>query len=273
MEQVKKPIKKAIILLGTFLIAMMCSLSTWAAVSFSGSDNIEIEAGVPYKMDMTVHNEKGKIAHTYNVKVLSCSQNLHVAIDYNAYLSNKTQEYVYVVGNKPGQGTFVIQYEVSDWSADYAHYTMTRTVHVDVKKSSVLNIDGCLMSYGSKYFCIWLVNNSAKPVTVLSSGAKAYDSDYYTFDRKLKVKKTTLKPGISKLLYLKTNKAAWPDVSDYHIGIRVKFGKRKYQVVLWPGVGAPIGLSGKSEIKLGKSWKSPVPYQNGRYLDFSVNGF
>ena len=88
----------------------------------------------------------------------------------------------------------------------------------------------------SKWFVVPVTNNGELPLTIYSSGAKAIDCDYTSWDRKLKLKKgksLTVKPGRTVNVYFKVvGRSAHPDYEDYTINYYVSYNGAKYKATV-----------------------------------------
>lgn len=90
----------------------------------------------------------------------------------------------------------------------------------------------------NNYFEVKFYNNANKAITIYSSGAKVMHTDYKSFDRNLKLKKSTItiKPHKSATIkfYVK-GRVTWYDYAKYTLQYKFKFDGKTYTARTWDG--------------------------------------
>lgn len=87
----------------------------------------------------------------------------------------------------------------------------------------------------NNYFVVKIKNMGDAPLTILSSGAKAKDFDYKSFDRNLKISTTTIKAGKTKTLKFKVKgRTTWYDHTDFWIVYKFKYDGKTYTGRFYP---------------------------------------
>lgn len=93
------------------------------------------------------------------------------------------------------------------------------------------NFSGYIEDYYTRnnYFAVRIKNMGDATLTILSSGVKAKNYDYKSFDRNLKVSTTTIKPGKTKTLKFKVKgRTTWYDHEDFWITYKFKYDGKTY---------------------------------------------
>lgn len=105
---------------------------------------------------------------------------------------------------------------------------------VSIKGRKKLYAGGTITSYNTRtnIFTMKFKNCSSKKVTILPSNIIAVDSDYNSFDRKLKIGKSiTIKPGQEKKIkFHVVGSHTWYNVNDFCINYSIKYKNKKYRI-------------------------------------------
>lgn len=110
-------------------------------------------------------------------------------------------------------------------------------VKVEYYKSIRAQADVVGYNTRSNIFTIKVKNISNKSIRVLSNKAYAFDDDYKSFDRRLKViKGSVIKPGKTvKVKFKVLGSVTWYNEQDFQICSYWKWGGKKYWVTVMPG--------------------------------------
>lgn len=105
---------------------------------------------------------------------------------------------------------------------------------VKIKGRKKFYAGGILTSYDtrSNVFTMKFKNCSSKKTTILSRNIIVVDSDYSSFDRKLKINKAvTVKPGQEKKITFRViGNYTWNNVNDFCINYSVKYRNKIYRI-------------------------------------------
>ena len=105
---------------------------------------------------------------------------------------------------------------------------------ITVKGKKNLYAGGILDSYSTRnnVFVMRFKNCSKKNVTIIANDGVAVDSDYKSFDRNVRLKKSiSIKPGqVRKLKFYVIGGYTWYNVDDFCINYTVKYSRRKYRM-------------------------------------------
>lgn len=105
---------------------------------------------------------------------------------------------------------------------------------VSIKGRKKLYAGGTITSYNTRtnIFTMKFKNCSSKKVTILPSNLIAVDSDYSSFDRKLKIGKSiTIKSGQEKKIkFHVVGTHTWFNVNDFCINYSIKYKNKKYRI-------------------------------------------
>ena len=114
-------------------------------------------------------------------------------------------------------------------------YVVTKKIKIKIKSNKKLTISSELYDYVTRdnYFQVKIKNKSYKTITVLSTGAKAIDKDYKSYDRNLRTgryRNIKIKPGKTKYVNLYViGSNTWPDTDDFTIKVRIKYRGKIYK--------------------------------------------
>lgn len=114
------------------------------------------------------------------------------------------------------------------------------------------NFNVSLDSYNTRgnYFVAEFKNYSNKPLTIYSSGAKALDDNFKSYDRNLRLTSSTIKirpKSKMKVKFYVKGRVTWYNVKDFTIYYKFKFDDRTYNGKFWYA-------SDSSAFKIGKKW-------------------
>ena len=219
-------------LLPVVLLVVMVTLlfSVPVMATITGPDNLTVTVGQPIPVMYS--------SSSFIINWIS-ETNVTVYRDGDSGLPPNSQGVFYVAGLKAGTGQFTI----SDGQE-------TKTVTVNILPGKALCIDGCLTDYytRSNTFEAYIKNYSSSTITIKSTKAKAYDCDYKTFDRSLRLKGSgKIKPGVEKRILFKVKgRTTWPDVDDFYVKCKIKYGKKTYDMCIYP--------EGYVVLKMGGTW-------------------
>ena len=132
--------------------------------------------------------------------------------------------------------------------------TATAKCVIKTKAHSSLRAQASITNYNTRTntFTVKIKNISKKNIKVFSANAMAYDDDYTSFDRSLKLaggkSSITINPGQTKELNFKVNgEVTWYNYNDFQICSYWQYGGKKYWISVMSG----------DEVwkKEGKKWK------------------
>lgn len=114
------------------------------------------------------------------------------------------------------------------------------------------NFNVSLDSYNTRgnYFVAEFKNYSNKPLTIYSSGAKALDDNFKSYDRNLRLTSSTIKirpKSKMKVKFYVKGRVTWYNVKDFTIYYKFKFDDRTYNGRFWYA-------GDSSAFKIGKKW-------------------
>lgn len=238
------------VLLISFIFATMISAPAFAhSIKIAGPSQITVKVGQPVSLKYTIyvdgHNmtnaSYSEISPMQDPQVVSLSKNLEVYrnAEGDLYGDTPSSEPYFVAGLKPGKGYFSLS--TSAYFYDGSTVITTKKVVVTIKKGTSLCLNGELYDYNtrSNKFIVKLRNYSSKSVKIISSGAKAINYSYKSFDRSLRIsgkKSVTIKPGKTKKVVFKASgRSTWYDCEDFYIKCKCKLGKKTYNIRIYAG--------------------------------------
>lgn len=157
--------------------------------------------------------------------------------------------------------TITAKYRPSHWDEEelddvYDGETITATTKCVVKSEYFQSIRAYanLTDYNtrSNTFTVKVKNISNKKIKIISKGAMAYDADYTSYDRNLRIvggrSSVTIDPGKTKNIKFKVlGNTTWYKLSDFQICSYWEWGNKKY----WVSVDSGL----ETWMKSGKKWK------------------
>ena len=258
--------KKLSFLLFLFILLAGANLSIRSENVYA-EDNLQIK--MPKKLTIKHDDFKRIFIDVYyngecvtelcDYKVARSNKNITIFDDNEGFCYGDRYD-IMISNNKAGKSTLTVSVEytptigIDDEEGEPIRAKAKCLIKCQKEKlSKKLKVDASLDYYNTRenYFSMSIRNSSKKTITILSNGAMAYDDDYKSFDRSLKLTRgrsqIKIKPGKSATVNYKViGSLTWNDVSDFQIGSYWIWNGKKYWVTVYDE---------EAWYKSGKKWK------------------